>query len=146
LSTEPQDRTQAPFGRGELSQAMSRAARRPQLHPRHDEVRALLLDVPASHGQRTDERYRLGDHYTLYADGRSVWVKPERSYAINDWWIDDMGTVWAIDDGALDGLLHGLEPSMRGIDGFVADLAAIRQGPGPEAQAGDEDDEDVSLF
>jgi hypothetical protein len=127
---------------------MARAARRPEPHPRHDEVRALLLDVPAARGERQDGRFRMGDHYTLYADGRAVWCKPERSYAVNDWWTDDEGTVWAIDDGALDGLLHGLDPSMRGVDGFIADLDAIRQGPGADDRSDDGSDEDdeISLF
>jgi hypothetical protein len=148
LSTEPEDRTHAPFGWGELNVAMARASRRPTPHPRHDEVRALLLDVPAAHGQRQDERYRMGDHHTLFADGRAIWVKPERSYIVNDWWTDAAGRVWAIDDGALDGLLHGLDPSMRGVDGFIADLTAIRQGPAAvEAPvAADEDDEEISLY
>jgi hypothetical protein len=144
LNTEPQDRTRAPFGRGELSVAFARATRRPAAHPRHDEVRALLLAVPAADGQIQNAHYRLGDHYTLFADGRAIWVKPERTYAVNDWWTDDEGQVWAIDDGALDGLLHGLDPSMRGVDGFIADLLAIRNGPEPEADP-DEDDE-ISLF
>lgn len=145
MSTEPPDRTRAPFGRGELTQALARATRRPAPHPRHDEVRALLLDVPAAHGARRDDRFRLGDHYTLHADGRAIWEKPERRYPVNDWWTDDLGTVWAIDDGALDGLLHGLEPSMRGVDGFVEDLHMIRRGATADqaqAEADDEDDED----
>jgi hypothetical protein len=87
----------------------------------------------------------LGDHHTLFADGRASWVKPERTYAVNDWWTDDEGPVWAIDDGALDGLLQGLDASMRGVDGFIADLLAIRQGPEPDFES-DEDDGEISLF
>ena len=115
-----------------------RATRRPVAHPRHDEVRALLLDVPAAHGTRTDARFRMGDHYTLLADGRAIWVKPERTYVINDWWTDDLGEVWAIDDGALDGLLGGLAASMRGVDGFVADIQAICRPAEPEPESDDE--------
>ncbi|MBC7543133.1 MAG: hypothetical protein H7338_10415 [Candidatus Sericytochromatia bacterium] len=143
MSTEPEpqapDRTRAPFGRGELNRMFERATRRPTAHPRHDEVRALLLDIPAAHGQLSNQRFRMGDHYTLFADGRAVWVKPERNYVINDWWTDDLGTIWAVDDGALDGLLGGLVASMRGVDGFVADLMTIRKPKQSVAPPSDDD-------
>lgn len=132
MSTDPQDRTSAPFGWGELDTKMQRTARRPQPHPRHDEVRALLLTVPAAKGGHSTVTYRLGDHYTLFADGRVLWEKPERTYRVNDWWTDDAGRIWAIDDGALDGVLHGLANSRRGIDGFIEDLADISNPQEPE--------------